>query len=175
MNLGVGPSNTNPLTLTLTLRPLYMKMNLNTHPCGKHNSRGRMRTTETSIFFAWTVLPYNLKPCTRVGESRGPPGSLSHEVTWVFPGKVKKINAFRFWPFWNPSVTSRNVYLTLVVWGIPIRFNSIGRTPSGGTSRHVCPSIQARGGWLCQRVGVQKLVRKMSWIWWSPSSCCWRA
>ena len=31
------------------------------------------------------------------------------------------------------------MYPTPVVWGIPIRFNPIGLTPSGGTSGHVCP------------------------------------
>ena len=46
-------------------------------------------------FFAWTALPLNLKPQTRVGESRGLPGSLpgSHaSISWG----IKKINIFFF-------------------------------------------------------------------------------
>ena len=37
-----------------------MKMNLNAHPCGKHNSRGRMRTTETSILLCERRSPLTL-------------------------------------------------------------------------------------------------------------------
>jgi len=61
-NLGLGPSNPNPLILTLTQRPLYMKTNLNAHPCGKHNSRGCMRTKETSIFSRERRSPLTLIP-----------------------------------------------------------------------------------------------------------------
>ena len=55
-----------------------------------------------------------------------------------------------FWPFWNPSVKGRNMYPTLVVWGVPIRFNPIGLTPSGGAKglefRSWCEKCLGSGG-----------------------------
>ena len=50
-------------------------------------------------FFAWTALPLNLKPQTRVGESRGLPGSLPGGHASISWG-IKKINTF-FFPCFN--------------------------------------------------------------------------
>lgn len=44
-------------------------------------------------FFAWTALPLNLKPQTRVGESRGLPGSLPGGHASISWG-INKINIF---------------------------------------------------------------------------------
>ena len=46
-------------------------------------------------FFAWTALPLNLKPQTRVGESRGLPGSLPEGHASISWG-INKINIFFF-------------------------------------------------------------------------------
>ena len=66
-----------------------MKTNLNAHPCGKHNSRGRMRTTETSILLRERRSPLTLSPGPGWGKVEVN-REVSPEVTRVFLEELKK-------------------------------------------------------------------------------------